>query len=331
MLVMGYLGDLLGREVAMFITMSFVAMGAIGSSMLSIGDHKYYIVAAFRFLVGVGSGGVYPLYAARAVESCGNVDYRTKTVTSAKGFVWGLPGQILAYALGLLLVVTQNNVSLQWRLLLGLGAVFPIFNAVESAGAQKKVNAEFQAAKGNQGNGIFATITHGGQWRNLLVTGGVWMLYDFIYYGTSLAQPEIVDKIWPDASEETAAEVSVLILSSAIPFVFLVLWVLRQYGTRVVQILGFILVAIFFALLSALYILDVNKYLLLLVYILLYSAFWFPNVSTYVLSAETYEPAVRGTLNGISAAMGKAGAVAGNVFFTLLLDVLGLPTILFIC
>lgn len=61
-LSMGYLGDLLGRNKAMTLTLSIAAMSAMLSSAASQGsaDSTYIIIIVFRFLLGVGLG--YRLY-----------------------------------------------------------------------------------------------------------------------------------------------------------------------------------------------------------------------------------------------------------------------------
>ena len=65
MLVMGYLGDLLGRRRAMVVTMGFQVFGALGCACLTIGtghEHStniYTIFCACRFLLGIGVGGMW--------------------------------------------------------------------------------------------------------------------------------------------------------------------------------------------------------------------------------------------------------------------------------
>ena len=74
--------------------MVFLATGALGTSIFTWGTTKsiFSTMAGFRFLLGVGSGGVYPLYAAKAIEEAGNIDHKMKSLCAAKGFFWRLPG-----------------------------------------------------------------------------------------------------------------------------------------------------------------------------------------------------------------------------------------------
>ena len=60
MLVLGYVGDILGRRRAMAITITIMMFGAFGSCLLTWGDETavYVLVSVFRFVTGIGIGGV---------------------------------------------------------------------------------------------------------------------------------------------------------------------------------------------------------------------------------------------------------------------------------
>ena len=62
---MGYLGDALGRDQAMTITLSLAALGALLSAVVSIDSNQptltYLSIVISRFVLGIGLGGVYPL------------------------------------------------------------------------------------------------------------------------------------------------------------------------------------------------------------------------------------------------------------------------------
>ena len=60
---MGYLGDLIGRNKAMTLTLSLASLSALGSALVPTGNATmvYVIIILFRFVLGIGLGGVYPL------------------------------------------------------------------------------------------------------------------------------------------------------------------------------------------------------------------------------------------------------------------------------
>ena len=55
------------------------------------------------------------------------------------------------------------------------------------------------------------------------------------------------------------------------------------------------------------------------------------TATTYVLSSEIYPKNIRATFNGISAAMGKLGAVVGAYMFGPLADMTSLPAVMVVC
>ena len=69
----GYIGDCLGRSIALRLTMVLSILGALLSAFAVpiTDDHKsiFYFLSATRFVLGVGVGGVYPLSATIASES----------------------------------------------------------------------------------------------------------------------------------------------------------------------------------------------------------------------------------------------------------------------
>lgn len=74
MLTMGYLGDAMGRRKALALTLSLTVLGSLGSAILPWGSAEvvYSIIAACRFVLGVGVGGIYPLSATSCAESSKN-------------------------------------------------------------------------------------------------------------------------------------------------------------------------------------------------------------------------------------------------------------------
>ena len=131
-LVMGYAGDAVGRRRAMALTNLLTVLGALGSALLTWGEAAsvYSVLMACRFVLGVGVGGKYPLAATIRAEACTEGDAPLHSATEvAKGFFWQTPGAMLPYAVGLLVLHWPSSsgslaaVSLQFRLVLGLGAV----------------------------------------------------------------------------------------------------------------------------------------------------------------------------------------------------------------
>jgi PHS family inorganic phosphate transporter-like MFS transporter len=66
----GYLGDAVGRRNAMMMVMTLQIGGSLGGAFLSVGESALEQLALWRFVLGMGAGGVYPLAAVMSAENC---------------------------------------------------------------------------------------------------------------------------------------------------------------------------------------------------------------------------------------------------------------------
>ncbi|CAE7255011.1 PHT1-6, partial [Symbiodinium pilosum] len=125
MLVMGRLGDMIGRSCAMKVTLSFTVLGSLVPACAFGGsDATYAVVSMGRLILGLGVGGIYPL---SAVEGCEEQSARGKHVGQA--FFFQTLGQLAPYLVAMLLLgVIQPATPAEWvpqlqfRLLFALGA-----------------------------------------------------------------------------------------------------------------------------------------------------------------------------------------------------------------
>src|SRR6266705_6064313 len=114
--IFGYLADHLGRKFVYGYELVVLAVGAIASAL----SPNVIVLLIFRFILGLGIGGDYPVSATLMSEYANRRD-RGKLITMVFS-MQGL-GLILGplVALGLLLVGMQHDLT--WRIMLALGAV----------------------------------------------------------------------------------------------------------------------------------------------------------------------------------------------------------------
>lgn len=128
-LTMGGLGDLLGRSTAYLITMLLATFGTFMSAVAppSSGDPStiYGIIVTFRFFMGIGLGGVFPLAATKSAEDGGSSDGKSVDSTnSASAFFWQSPGAIAPWLIAYILTFDDDlSADVKWRTILGLGAI----------------------------------------------------------------------------------------------------------------------------------------------------------------------------------------------------------------
>ncbi|KAL8436907.1 hypothetical protein Efla_002105 [Eimeria flavescens] len=313
MCVTGYLGDMIGRRLAMVLTLFLVAFGALGSAVLSWGTalSVTIVLGIFRFVLGFGSGGVYPLSAVTAAEGSASEKTDDRCLRVSWAYSMNVPGILFPYLVALLLWWASNHsVEITFRVLLGFGAL-PAFlvwlPAWRMRDSKEYVERDF-AAK------LLQVFVNRSYWRQLLGTGVCWLLYDVTAYGILLVQPEITEIIWGNSSKVSEVIWRNIVLNAiGIPGCYMGILVLRQMGVKWLQFWGFIGLAGSAFLLAALsHALADNAWAqLALLAVVNFFINWGASITTFILPSVVFPPSVRSTYSGISAAMGKVGAVGG--------------------
>ncbi len=131
MLSLGFIGDLIGRQLALALTLSIATVSAILSALASFGGENevYLWITMWRFILGIGIGGIYPLSSAVAYESSntadasGDTEDSQGTIHAATALFWQVPGHVMVYVISLILLQFNLSFGFQWRALLLSGAL----------------------------------------------------------------------------------------------------------------------------------------------------------------------------------------------------------------
>jgi MFS transporter, PHS family, inorganic phosphate transporter len=336
-LVFGRYADKVGRKRVYWLVAVIMIAGALGSAF----SQSYWMLIAFRFVLGFGVGGDYPVSAVMVSEYANRKD-RGKLV----GMVFGTQalGLIIGPLIALALLGSGAGDDLVWRSLLGLGAV-PAAAVIylrcrmpESPRYQAQVRDREHAAVQPGGlpdgkirsearkAGLRAFLGHR-RWLVMLAgTAGCWFLLDYAYYGNTISTPQILSLISPGASTMTkiALQLGIFVVA-AVPGYILAIARLDKIGHTRLQIIGFAMMAACFLIIGAVPGMTTTVAPFLLVYGISYFFTEFgPNVTTFVLPSELYPVTMRTTGHGISAGIGKLGAFIGVFLFPILQTSLGL-------
>jgi PHS family inorganic phosphate transporter-like MFS transporter len=342
-LVLGRFADLGGRKRVYWLVAVIMVVAALGSAL----SPSYWVLIAFRFLLGFGVGGDYPVSAVLMSEYANRKD-RGKLV----GMVFGTQalGLIVGPLAALTLLGAGASDTVAWRVLLGLGALpaaaviylrrkmpeSPRYQ-VQVQGKAEQAATQVAAFTGGQVSGdgpggprhelrlrAFLTSRH---WLIMLAgTAGTWFLLDYAYYGNTISTPQILSLISPAASIMTKITLQLAIfVVAAVPGYLLAIARLDKIGHRRLQLLGFAMMALCFLIIAAVPGMTTTVAPFLLVYGVSYFFTEFgPNMTTFVMPSELYPVTMRATGHGISAGVGKLGAFIGVFLFPLLSDTLGL-------
>ena len=342
-LVFGRFADVAGRKRVYWMVAAIMVVGALGSALAP----SFWVLIVFRFVLGVGVGGDYPVSAVMMSEYANRKD-RGKLV----GMVFGTQalGLIVGPLIALALIGGGASDDVVWRILLGLGALpaaavlylrtkmpeSPRYRAqVQGRGAEAASQiADFTSGQvtGNgsgapsQNLGLRAFLTNRRYLIMLAGTAGTWFLLDYAYYGNTISTPQILGLIAPHASTTTkiALQLAIFVVA-AVPGYILAIARLDRIGHRRLQLTGFAMMALCFAIIAIVPGLTTMVVPFLLVYGVSYFFTEFgPNMTTFVMPSELYPVSMRATGHGISAGVGKLGAFIGVFLFPVLQTSLGL-------
>ena len=349
-LVFGRYADVVGRKRVYWLVAAIMIVGALGAAL----SGSFWVLIGFRFLLGLGVGGDYPVSAVMVSEYANRKD-RGKLV----GMVFGTQalGLIIGPLVALALLGSGTSNDVAWRVLLALGAVpaaaviylrcrlpeSPRYQAqvrrrAEQAASRPASVTGRSADRGGSGElrpeaaelrpelGLRAFLTSRRWLITLAGTAGCWFLLDYAYYGNTISTPQILGLIVPHASTMTKIALQLAIFAvAAVPGYVLAIARLDRIGHRRLQLGGFAMMALCFGIIAAVPGMTTMVVPFLLVYGVSYFFTEFgPNMTTFVLPSELYPVSMRTTGHGISAGIGKLGAFIGVFLFPVLQTSLGL-------
>jgi PHS family inorganic phosphate transporter-like MFS transporter len=379
----GALGDsFLGRLGALRVVMAIQIASSIGSALVPNSTHLFSALAIWRFLLGIGAGGVYPLAAVLSAEQGDQAHapkledetpeerrqqlHRVVIVFSMQGV-----GFLAVPLLTVPLLYATDNLDLVWRLVLGFGSLpglllvalqyklhrsslqerhtVPVREPQEDEEADvphedgvireshSVLHAEHSEAETStaavdeavtHSPSLWNSIKHEPQLgRKLVGTAGAWFVFDVLFYGNTLFQPIVMETAFGGGGGEDAlrrvATDSLILSLIALPGYILSAIVMGKrvcYITqtpRFVQMEGFVVMGMLYAIIGSYwsYLKRVPWLLVLLYGSTFFFANYGPNTTTFIFPSLVYSPECRSTLNGISAAAGKAGALFGATLF----------------
>mmetsp|Transcript_23234 Transcript_23234/g.50476 ORF Transcript_23234/g.50476 Transcript_23234/m.50476 type:complete len:921 (-) Transcript_23234:71-2833(-) len=192
--------------------------------------------------------------------------------------------------------------------------------------------------------------------RKLTGTAVTWFLFDVLFYGNTLFQPIVVEAAFGPVPESNDAELlgdaqgdvtllqrtardSLLLTSMALPGYFVAGAILgektcgKTQSVRFVMLQGFALMSILYLTIGVFW-KELRHYPIVLV--LVYGMTFFfanygPNTTTFILPSLVYSAECRSTLNGLSAAAGKLGALTGATLFAPAAAKFGDATVMKLC
>ncbi|XP_006358452.1 probable inorganic phosphate transporter 1-7 [Solanum tuberosum] len=330
-LFFGWIGDKIGRKKVYGITLMIMSICSIASG-LSFGRDPKTVMATlcfFRFWLGFGFGGDYPL-SATIMSEYANKKTRgafIAAVFAMQGFGI-LGGGIFAIIISAVFQACFKAPAYQVD---PLGSTVPQATADMENVMQVDIGTDQKEPAVKSGNefGLFTKQFLRRHGLHLLGTASTWFLLDIAYYSQNLFQKDIFSAIgWIPAAktmnaieevQKIARAQTLIALCSTVPGYWFTVFLIDRIGRFTIQLIGFTMMTVFMFALAIPY----HHWTLPghhIGFVVLYSLTFFfanfgPNATTFVVPAEIFPARLRSTCHGISAACGKLGAMVGAFGF----------------
>ena len=339
-LLFGRIADMVGRKRIYGVEVLVLAAGAIACAF----SPNIWWLIGFRFILGIGIGGDYPVSATIMSEYAGKA-HRGMLVTLV--FAMQAAGLIVGPLLAAALLSTHISQDIIWRVLVSFGAIPAL--AVYWSRRHLKESPRFLKAVGQEEDESgklkkadhYDPKTHAvsfwdGYHRlvdnklillRLLGASAAWFLMDFAYYGNTVSSPLVLSALGGDHTilQKTLTQLGIFAAFAAPGYAVAAL-TMDKLGRKTIQGLGFGMMAVTFGLLAIIPKVEKLVWPFLLIYGFSYFFTEFgPNATTFVYPSEIFPVKVRTTAHGIAAALGKIGGFAGVFTFPFFLHWHGLP------
>jgi len=319
-LVFGPLADRYGRRPMFILTSVLTLLGAILSAgSVEAGSPSALAVQliAYRFVLGCGVGGEYPLSASVSHEHAENSQKPAEHAVLAVFCLQGV-GFLMCAAVVYTLVHLNLSLAFVWRASLFVGAL-------PSALALLLRLSMLEETRDNHRSTLSGTELQLEQESDrkeygpaLIGTASSWFLLDVTFYGNALVQSVVMEA--SNAGSTLTDHVRNAVWNSllALPGYVLSYFFGYRVGLVKLQIAGFIVLCLIYASLALSWrLIGRSVFLVLYGLSFLFSNFG-PNCTCFVTAASVFPTRIRASCHGISAAVGKGGALFGVAALTAL-------------
>ncbi|KAL6623519.1 hypothetical protein ACP70R_033398 [Stipagrostis hirtigluma subsp. patula] len=347
-LIFGWLGDKIGRKRIYGVTLILMVVSSLASALsFSEGTgNRVVTVCFFRFWLGFGIGGDYPLSATIMSEYSNT--RRRGAFMAAIFAMQGFGILVAGFVTMIVWLAFKDDPSCKaddyiWRIVLMIGAVpaaftyyfrmkmpetarFTALIAHDENRASSDMSTVFdfhmvpedhavnELARQDQ-YGLFSKEFLQRHGIHLIGTTVCWLLVDITFYSLNLFLTDTDDT---DDNKEVKRltiikilEVTGITLVGTLPGYFFSVALADRIGRIKIQFLGFTMMSFLTAGLATLYYHGIRRWLEAVYAFTLFFANFGPNTTTFIIPAEIFPARLRSTCHGISTAVGKIGAIIG--------------------
>ncbi|KAG7661112.1 GIT1 [[Candida] subhashii] len=317
--VIGLTSDYIGRKWSIVTATCFLIFGTImcAASHGATINGMFWMLTIFRGVTGFGIGAEYPSSSVTASEAANeSVKKRGGAFILATNLPLSFGGP---FALIIFLVVNRitgsNHLDALWRTMFAIGAFWPLSVFYFR---MKMVTSELYTKSAIKAR-VPYWLAIKFYWRRLIGTMVAWFLYDFVTFPNGIFSAGIISNVIKDPTDlETIAEWNLLLGVIALPGVLIGAYLNDIIGRKYTIMLGFSGYIVFGLIVGLAYdkVKNITALFIVLYGLMMSCGNLGPGDGMGLISSESYATPIRGTAYGISAAIGKVGAVVGTKTFT---------------
>lgn len=314
----GFASDLLDRKTSIIIATVFLILGTVlcAAAHGTTTEGMFWMLIVCRGVTGFGIGAEYPSSSVSANEAANESVKRRGGVfclVTNLPLSFGGPFALIIFLIVYQITGSQNGL---WRTMYALGAFWPL--SVFYFRMKMATSVLFKKSAIRRNVPYWLALKY--YWPRLLGTCGAWFLYDFVTFPNGVFSATIINLRLPAEKRDlqSTAEWTLLLGIIAIPGVFVGAYLCDRIGRRNTLIFGFCGYIVFGLIIGCAYDKLTNIFPLFVVFYGLMMSFGNagPGDMMGLVSSESFATPIRGTFYGLSAAIGKVGAVVGTETFT---------------
>lgn len=323
--IIGICADYLGRKNCIIISTVFLIFGTClcAASHGKSDTGLLWMLIIARGVTGFGIGAEYPSCSVSANEASNNVKRRGGTFVLVTNLPLSLGGPFALIIFLIVYQITHNYLAL-WRTLFAIGAFWPLSVFY----FRMKMTTSDLYKKSAIRKNVPYWLALKFYWKRLFGTCVTWFLYDFVTFPNGIFSAGIISSILtgPKAKDlEKIAEWTLLLSVLSIPGCIIGAFLCDRIGRKYTLMTGFCGYIIFGLIVGIGYD-KISKIIPLFVIfygLMQLSGNLGPGDMMGLTSSESFATPIRGTFYGLSAAIGKVGAVVGTKTFTPIQNNLG--------
>lgn len=277
----------------------------------------FWMLTIFRGVTGFGIGAEYPSSSVTASEAANeSVKKRGRAFVLATNLPLSFGGP---FALSIFLIVNKicgKHLDATWRTMFAIGCFWPLSVLYFRL---KMVTSELYTKSAIKQRAPY-WLAFKYYWPRLIGTCVAWFLYDFVTFPNGIFSAGIISNVISPLEKnnlEKIAEWNLLLGAIALPGVFLGAMVIDKIGRKYTMMIGFSGYIVFGLVVGCAYkqIKPITGLFIVFYGLMMSCGNFGPGNVMGTISSESYATPIRGTAYGLSAAIGKVGAVVGTKTF----------------